>query len=736
MSTPLQKQRNKQLKELQRQYPMVDTALVAFLYSDNNHDFDTTVRTLALLTTENTQSSTKPVTHAQATGDKSCATQTYTNDTQPLADKPCAEYTRTQILEDLVLTFPSLSRDFLELVLEENANDCGKTFDFLSDYMKEIERPMDSPAPTVASNDSRIPHDTTPWKEYTNKGVSEELILIILEQNDGDQASTRYMLDLLAGCSESSDNSSVSNTQDRSESQDDFAELRDILLDVDEESFPLFLNEMFPSASFEEISQALTDSDWDFMKSVEALLDIEERKDIIAKFGAHDEPNVEKVESMQEDDPFVDSLKFLKEVFPQVSYENLSSALQEVSGSVEKAIPLILQTPISKDNLSQWNKGGNRKPKRRQGRKIDITDDLFQDNHVVVEEKKSRASLSDSSDRICPWSPELKRSRNELTYSAAFPKVENTIGVELCNQDFPSLSDRLQGRTRASSPKIASLQPHRKEEEEEEVNLNSFNMSKRLAYLELKKRYSGSSPSLLMSVFASSGYNLDATIESLKEMHFVSPEEQKERIQRLRLQMQKEKERKAKEEVEEAVRKKLRQPAPTLVKRNPEAEEVIFTRDYSQVVDVRLASLSSEELKSSVNQTCQLRDAYYREALRAYQAGKANTARQLSSFAKIQADKMVAAQSILGDRQYRHHQENRERPSSRILDLHGYRVKEALQVMQRVLSLYSSGTLEVITGAGNHSVGGQPRLKPAVKKFLTDNMYKYTAKEGSFIVFF
>ncbi|KAM4050427.1 NEDD4-binding protein 2 isoform 1-T2 [Anomaloglossus baeobatrachus] len=71
-----------------------------------------------------------------------------------------------------------------------------------------------------------------------------------------------------------------------------------------------------------------------------------------------------------------------------------------------------------------------------------------------------------------------------------------------------------------------------------------------------------------------------------------------------------------------------------------------------------------------------------------------------------------------------------------ILDLHGLHVDEAMKHLRKVLQdkadefRQSGGKahLLVITGRGNHSQGGVPRIKPAVIDFLTNHDYRFQEK--------
>jgi DNA-nicking Smr family endonuclease len=61
------------------------------------------------------------------------------------------------------------------------------------------------------------------------------------------------------------------------------------------------------------------------------------------------------------------------------------------------------------------------------------------------------------------------------------------------------------------------------------------------------------------------------------------------------------------------------------------------------------------------------------------------------------------------------------------MDLHGQLVAEAMQfVEKRIEKLKGTGaTLDIITGAGNHSDEKGAKIKPAVVKYLGEQALKY-----------
>jgi len=81
--------------------------------------------------------------------------------------------------------------------------------------------------------------------------------------------------------------------------------------------------------------------------------------------------------------------------------------------------------------------------------------------------------------------------------------------------------------------------------------------------------------------------------------------------------------------------------------------------------------------------------------------------------------------------------EQRKKTGENILDLHGLTVEQALDVVEKQLhkgSTYNGKPLEIITGVGNHSLNGIPKLPNAVKQFLKKNDWNFIEKRGYLIV--
>jgi len=68
------------------------------------------------------------------------------------------------------------------------------------------------------------------------------------------------------------------------------------------------------------------------------------------------------------------------------------------------------------------------------------------------------------------------------------------------------------------------------------------------------------------------------------------------------------------------------------------------------------------------------------------------------------------------------------------IDLHGTTVAEAEVIVIEMLGKRSQGQFKIITGRGNHSIGGASVLKPALKKRLNEEGYTVKAWDAGLIV--
>eukprot|EP01080_Neovahlkampfia_damariscottae_P004167 gene4167-7477_t len=137
----------------------------------------------------------------------------------------------------------------------------------------------------------------------------------------------------------------------------------------------------------------------------------------------------------------------------------------------------------------------------------------------------------------------------------------------------------------------------------------------------------------------------------------------------------------------------------------------------------RYSNLSSKELRQIASELARERNQYFSLAIQAFQRGDGKSAKEFSEKGKKANFEM--------------HQKNYEATSNLIkknenennkntLDLHGFYVKEALDVLeQKLKNLKSLKKIFIITGTGQHSKHGKAKLRPEVNNYLKNRNYKF-----------
>jgi DNA-nicking Smr family endonuclease len=123
-----------------------------------------------------------------------------------------------------------------------------------------------------------------------------------------------------------------------------------------------------------------------------------------------------------------------------------------------------------------------------------------------------------------------------------------------------------------------------------------------------------------------------------------------------------------------------------------------------------------------------IRNAYFQQATLAYQSGNKALAKELGAKGRVANEAMKAAHAaasanIYTSRNTAHAQSARASSGSRLLDLHGQHVPEALAILEAELARRSNGhagKLQVLVGTGHHTKVAKARLPAAVEAFLQD----------------
>lgn len=132
------------------------------------------------------------------------------------------------------------------------------------------------------------------------------------------------------------------------------------------------------------------------------------------------------------------------------------------------------------------------------------------------------------------------------------------------------------------------------------------------------------------------------------------------------------------------------------------------------------------------NRCRKLSEAYFQGASRVAAVGNMKEAKRLSDDGKRYQAEFEAAY-------YETYMETLRRNNNRpeVLDLHGLRVKEALEIVERFLNQSRQDGIrrvEIVTGRGMHSHKNIAKIKPAVGDYLKERGIKATELDGGFMV--
>ncbi|XP_064097924.1 LOW QUALITY PROTEIN: uncharacterized protein LOC135209176 [Macrobrachium nipponense] len=137
------------------------------------------------------------------------------------------------------------------------------------------------------------------------------------------------------------------------------------------------------------------------------------------------------------------------------------------------------------------------------------------------------------------------------------------------------------------------------------------------------------------------------------------------------------------------------------------------------------------------------RQEFYRKAQEAYQKGMKNVAAYYAALGKLHAEKLNEANKRASYK-ILEAVNSKNKKDANVLDLHLLHVPEALNATkafllerEQLLMARNINQLQVslITGRGAHSVGGQAKLKPAIRDYLQQKGYTFhEGNSGMFVV--
>lgn len=136
----------------------------------------------------------------------------------------------------------------------------------------------------------------------------------------------------------------------------------------------------------------------------------------------------------------------------------------------------------------------------------------------------------------------------------------------------------------------------------------------------------------------------------------------------------------------------------------------------------------------------QLRNEYYRNAARAFVNGDGKLAKELSQKGREQGRLMETNNSLAADHFF--NSKNYVVSGMQHVDLHGMHLQEALDRIHGLIVKYQQmdkGSrpvgLHIITGEGNHSVGGRPVIKPGIVQYLSGRRLRFRQHSGVVVVY-
>lgn len=269
---------------------------------------------------------------------------------------------------------------------------------------------------------------------------------------------------------------------------------------------------------------------------------------------------------------------------------------------------------------------------------------------------------------------------------------------------------------------IMDLEQAIQESQDGEANIGDPSLSSRLNLQRLYAEYPHVDPEALKEEFTRSGYNYRDTVERLCNRYgaeqgapktVIAPEAMYRYEQQMILQAQKES-----LDLEEKAR------------REREQEEEIQPDD-------------PQVYRDEAQMHYQQRQEAFRKAQEASRQGMKAVAAYYARIGNLHTTKLIEANNRASKKILE--AVNAKKKDANTLDLHLLHVNEALGATQaflkereRVLTtMRGVNQMQVflITGRGNHSIGGQARLKPAIKDFLRGNGYLFhEANSGMFVV--
>ncbi|KAF9278320.1 hypothetical protein BGZ88_000634 [Linnemannia elongata] len=143
-------------------------------------------------------------------------------------------------------------------------------------------------------------------------------------------------------------------------------------------------------------------------------------------------------------------------------------------------------------------------------------------------------------------------------------------------------------------------------------------------------------------------------------------------------------------------------------------------------LSIGAGSQDHEHYRSEARKNAVMRQEYSQQSQAAYKSGNGAKAKELSLKAKEYGREMDRCNNMARDMVFKLN--NTNRPSNE-LDLHGLKVREALDITRERLTKFVKNkepNLIIIVGRGNNSINGVAKIKPAVTELVNEFHIKAT----------
>ncbi|CAN2388498.1 NEDD4-binding protein 2 [Pristimantis euphronides] len=274
---------------------------------------------------------------------------------------------------------------------------------------------------------------------------------------------------------------------------------------------------------------------------------------------------------------------------------------------------------------------------------------------------------------------------------------------------FPFMDQWNTRRTKVSMRQIIAEEMAIQAHEDSKKSLSSKNCAVKMKEKQLLELFPNVEQQLLLDIFKENDYSLEKTEQFMSSVLEADP-------------------------VQNVIAPGFKQTVPTMTETNKEkklkSEKEVINERYFQ--DLEFPNYDDFRAEAFIYH--QRQQESYRKAAEAHNRGMKQVAAYYAQQGYLYGQKMKEENRRAAVHIFE--RVNECLLPENILDLHGLHVDEAMKHFRKVLQdkreefKQNGGKshLLVITGRGNHSQGGVPRIKPAIIDFLTNHNYRFQEK--------